>query len=209
MNASELFVALGMHNVSGFQNLDSQEIKKYTIRNVKETVKHPKYDPATYVFDFSLFILENPVAISKKVSPVCLPRPNEFNIFEGKKNILIGFGVSKLWYQLYDDLLGGKLESVLLIPLDILFNETAIIQYLQQPLNQENIISDFFKTFISIFPGIGACIDNENDGDVDFNYKFVCNITGVMIDKIIDNIAEKISNTGRDLDQEDVNYFLG
>ena len=92
------------------------------------------------------------------------------------------------------------LESAQLIPLEIVFNETALIDKLEEPNFQENIIQGFFKTFLELFPGIEACIEN---------YEFVCEIDDVMIDEIINNIAQKISSSGIDQDKEYHEYFLG
>ena len=98
-----------------------EELAKHVIMNVREIFRHPKYETIPRViFDFGLLLLEAPVEMSKTVSPVCLPRPNEFTAVEKEKSILIGFGTSRLWYQLYDELLGGELPRAPLIPIEIL-----------------------------------------------------------------------------------------
>ena len=148
--ASDLFIALGLHNVSGFSNWSQQELKKHVFRNIKEIITHPQHELATLLFDFALFILKSPVKMSKIVSPVCLPHPDEFDIIERKKNILIGFGLSRMWFQYYNELRGGVLEIAQLIPLEIVQNETALIDKLEESNFQENIIKGFFKTFLEL-----------------------------------------------------------
>ena len=152
---------------------------------------------------FLILLLEASVEMSKTVSPVCLPRPNEFTTVEKEKSILIGFGTSRLWYQLYDELLGGELPRAPLIPIELLENETALFDKLEQPKYQENIIHGYFKTFKEIFSGIEACIDD--------NYNVVSDLclNKTKVDEIVNNIGDKLSNAGRDLDEQDVKYFLG
>ena len=55
-----------------------------------------------------------------------------------------------MWFQYYNELLGGVLESAQLIPLEIVFNETALIDKLEESNFQENIIKGFFKTFLEL-----------------------------------------------------------
>ena len=148
--------------MSGFATWSEQELSKHVIRNVKEIIKHPQYDDQLDVrrlfFDFALFIMETPVKITKIVSPVCLPLPNEFDNLEKEKNILIGFGLTRMWFQSYNELLGGELQHAPLIPAEILFNETLLSDKLDQPNFQKNIIDGYLKTFKEIFPGIEAMI---------------------------------------------------
>ena len=185
----ETFIALGMHNVSGFTKWSEQELKKYVIRNVKETVIHPKHKYLTKSigFDFALFLLETPVKISNIISPVCLPRPNELDSLESKKNILIGFGLSRLWFHLYNELLGGELQHAPLIPLKTyLYNQTALLDKLEEPNFQENIIRGYFKNFKEIFPGIEACIDDSH------TFVKKC-LDAAKNEEIVKNIADKLS----------------
>ena len=206
LNASETFIALGMHNMSGFATWSEQELSKHTITNVSEIIKHPLYDDHRDIqilfFDFALFILETPVKISMIVSPVCLPLPKEFDTLEKENNILIGFGLTRMWFQLYNELLGGELKRAPLIPAEILFNGNLIINKLEQPNFQKNIIDGYFKTLKDIFPGIEACIDDKYDIVRQCLY-------GAKNEEIVMNIANKISNTGRDMEEEVVKQFLG
>ena len=105
-------------------------------------------------------------------------------------------------FQLYNVLLGWELQNAPLIPAEILINETLLSDKLHQPNFQKNIIDGYFKTFKEIFPGIEACIDDNND--------FVRHCQdGAKNEEIVMKIANKISNTGRDMDEEVVKNFLG
>ena len=124
-NQSGHLIGLGFHNLSGYSDWSEEEWRKHVIKEVKEVIVHEKYDKDTDVYDFALFILEDPERLSRKISLVCLPDIKEIGTLETKENILIGFGNSKIWFLEYEKLLGRKLISVSLMTPEMFDNPQA------------------------------------------------------------------------------------
>jgi hypothetical protein len=169
---------------------------------VEEIILHDKWEKDSFskFFDFALLILKTPARFSLYISPVCLPKKAEIDILERGENIVVGFGISKIWYIEYSKLLGGKLQPASLIPPDLLFNNSAIITGFTEGNLEKNIIDGYFRTFTDLFPGIETCVKN---------YEFVCNITEDMIETIIRNMETKIRSSGNKNEKHDVQDFLG
>ena len=151
-------------------------------------------------YDFSLFILKKPVKFSKTVSPLCLPNKQEIDILEKKENIVVGFGISKIWFIEYKRLLGGEMEPAPLINPELFRNHSALIAAFTEGDYEKNMIDGYFKTFIDLFPGMERCMDNHD---------FVCNMDSELIDEIIRNMEQKIRNSGTKNENKDVEAFLG
>ena len=190
-------IGLGLHNISGYRTWSEEELEKHDFQDVQDIITDFNY---TIISDFALFILKNPVKFSKTVSPLCLPMKEELERIESEENILVGFGASQIWYLGYDKLLGGKLETTSLIPIEMFANSSAIMDDFRTDNYEEEILQRYFKTFAEIFPGIDSCIKN---------YKFVCKITDEMLDNIVANIKSKIEKSGTKNDDQDVQAFLG
>ena len=105
-NQSGHLIGLGFHNLSGYMDWSEEEWRKHVIKEVKEIIVHEKYDKDTDVYDFALFILEDPERLSRKIITVCLPDEKEIGTFETEEIILIGFGNSKILFLEYEKLLG-------------------------------------------------------------------------------------------------------
>ena len=151
-------------------------------------------------FDFALLILKHHARFSLYISPVCLPKKEEIDILERGRNIVVGFGTSKIWYIEYNKLMGGKLKSASLIPPDLLFNKSALTTGFTEGNLEKNIIDGYFRTFTELFPGIEICVKN---------YEFVCNITKDTLETILRNMELKIRNSGTKNENKDVQDFLG
>ena len=80
---------------------------------------------------------------------------------------------------------------------DLMSNKSALIWGFTEGTLEKDIIDDFYKTFVEIFPGIEVCLKN---------YDIVCNMTEDMMKTIVENIAEKIRNSGH---KDDIGAFLG
>ena len=202
-NKFPYLIGLGTHNISSLftPTLGFLENKNVVIKQVKDVIKHPEYRQILFLFDFQLFILETPVKLSKTISPVCLPLPEEYDTLEREENILTGFGAHKVWYLEYEKLLGKPLNRAALIPEELMSNESELIDTITEYDFQKNAIEGFFKNYYEMFPGIEKCIDN--------NYELVCKITNETLDSLIENIKQKLTDSGRSMEKDDVNRFLG
>ena len=86
--ATRGFVLLGVHNADVLQ----QGKLKVTIRS---RVAHPKYwrGGETSGYDYAILTLDHPVAFSKYIQPICLPKSKNEN-YLGKSVITMGWGLS-------------------------------------------------------------------------------------------------------------------
>ena len=193
-------IGLGLHNVSNLITLtDRTSLDKTSLKQVKDVIIHPEYNGEILLFDFVLFVLESPVKLSKIISPVCLPLPEELEL-ENKENILTGFGAHKIWYIEYERLLGKPMNRASLIPEELLSNESALMATITDYDFQKNAVERFYNTFYEMFPGIEKCIEN---------FEFVCKITNKTMDSITENIKLKLAESGIPMEKIDVNSFLG
>ena len=149
-------------------------------------------------FDIGLIIFD-PVRITKIINPVCLPSPEEVESLETEKNIVIGFGIHKLWYQEYQRLYGKPMENAQLVKFEELM-KPEFIKIFAEGEYQKKIVDGFFKVFFEIFPGIEVCVEN---------YEFVCNMTDEFMTKLTSNIMEKLKNVGKNIETEEFRIFQG
>ena len=75
-------------------------------------------------YDCSLLFLKESAKFSWKFSPFCLPIKEQIYILERRKNIVVGFGASNIWFIEYNRLLGGKLKSASMITPKIVSNKS-------------------------------------------------------------------------------------
>jgi len=124
-------------------------------KKVKSWVVHNKYDVP--LNDIALYILENPVVFTRSVRPVCLPDKLDLKDLERSKNILPGFGTRNTWLIEYERLLGGKQK----LNRTKLFTKENIARLISETEYPKEFVTDFFRTFFKLFPGIESCYDND------------------------------------------------
>jgi hypothetical protein len=193
-------IGLGLHNISGFSDWTKEEFGKHVIMDVEDIILHDKWGFDGETYDFSLFILKKPAKFSKTVSPACLPNEKEIYEIERKENIVVGFGDSKIWFIEYKKLLGGEMEPAPLIDPELFQNHSALISAFTEGDYEKNMIDQYFKTFVGLFPGMEKCLDKHD---------FVCNMDSEMMETIIRNMEQKIRNSGSKNENKDVEAFLG
>ena len=123
--------------------------------------------------------------MSRKISPVCLPDPTDpmDQILETKNNTLIGFGLSRIWFYEYRELLEGKLEFAQLIPPEVFNDLPVFLSALQEDGFQRKIIEGYFQKFKELFPGIDECIEDN---------AFVRELKNDIMDNIVANIRKNL-----------------
>lgn len=76
---------------------NSKDDELVQLRRAKEIHVHPFYDPVVYDADIALVLLDEPVELTTRVQPVCLPteRSTRQNIASGKLGVVTGWGLTE------------------------------------------------------------------------------------------------------------------
>lgn len=69
-----------------------------TIIQIKNYINHPKYNGATFDYDFSLLEVENTLHFNDKIQSIALPSEN-LKVYEGTMCEISGWGKNKKTYQ--------------------------------------------------------------------------------------------------------------
>ena len=157
-----------MKDPMSFQN------KGIVIHEVQEIIMHPE---ETYYNDYALFVLQSPIKMSTKISPICLPLPDEIEDIETESNIITGYGFEDIWYQEYEKLTGRPSRHAKLMNLRLKIPGFEI---------QKRAVEDFYKIFFEYFPTMELCIEN---------FEFVCTMTDEKITIIMEEIQMNIMNS--------------
>ena len=149
-------------------------------------------------YDVALLVMESMVEFSQYIRTVCLPTLDQ--IFDGKENVVSGFGVNEIWYQIYENLTNKVIPKAQLISKDIRLDKTKLLEALSDKDYQKQIIDDFFKSFFEVFPKMSDCFNKET-------YAIICEFSSAEEIYIKKQIQDKILEVSEM--SPDVQFFLG